>query len=120
MNLKILRHQLNKTQKDVAEELNMPRTMYARYEGEISQPDTKTLIKLADYFHTTVDHLLGHEVPFLLDKSILSSTQKEIVEILPQLNEDQSRMVVAYINGLLEGEADRLSFIERMKKNRPF
>ena len=116
MNLKKLRQQLGKTQLQIAEDLGLPRTMYARYETETSQPDTRTLVLMADYFHTTIDNLVGHSVPYLLDKSVLSETQKEIVDLLPELNEDCSRLVRAYINGLLEGQNDRNSILQRFRK----
>ena len=120
MKLKEYRQKANLTQPELAEKLNMSTRGYISWETGRTQPNIETLIKLADFFHTTVDSLIDHDVPYLLDKSSLSSTQREIVGLLPHLNEDQSRLVVAYINGLLEGEADRLSFVERMKKNRPF
>ena len=116
MQLKILRQQLGKTQLQIAEDIGIPRTIYARYETEASQPDIQILIKLADYFHTTVDHILGHNVPYLLDKSILSKPQKEIVDMLPELDEECSRLVCAYINGLLEGKNDRNSVVQRFRK----
>ena len=47
------------TQKQVAEMLGMSQTGYSKYEtGENGIP-TQILIKLADYYNTTTDYLLG-------------------------------------------------------------
>ena len=104
MEMKKLRQQLNKSQKEVAEELNIARTKYARYETGESNPDVDMLIKLADYFHTTVDHLIGHEVPYLINKSEFSSNQLSIIEEIKQLSNEDCGKLLSYIAGLKDGK----------------
>ena len=54
-----LRHDADKTQRELAEYLNVHQTTYSDYElGKLDIP-TEILIKLADYYHTSVDYLLG-------------------------------------------------------------
>ena len=43
----------------MALDLNMNQNTISRYETEERQADYKTLIAFADYFHVSVDYLLG-------------------------------------------------------------
>lgn len=57
--LKDLREDGDLLQKDIAEILGVAQTTYSNYEiGERSIP-IPALVKLADYYHTSVDYLLG-------------------------------------------------------------
>lgn len=47
------------TQKQVAEMLGMSQTGYSKYETVENDIPTQILIKLADYYNTTTDYLLG-------------------------------------------------------------
>ena len=47
------------TQKEVSEELNIPRSTIANYETGRTQPDLETLAKLADFYEVSIDWLLG-------------------------------------------------------------
>lgn len=47
------------TQKDVAQMLGMSQTGYSKYETGENDIPTTILIKLADFYHTSVDYLLG-------------------------------------------------------------
>ena len=56
-----LREDKDKTQKEIAEILNMQTTVYQRYErGEREMP-LWAAIKLADYYKVTLDYLVGRE-----------------------------------------------------------
>jgi len=54
-----LRIKENKTQEEIANKLNISRTAYAGYESGKSEPDLKTLVKIADLFDTSLDILTG-------------------------------------------------------------
>lgn len=54
-----LRKQKGLTQEELAQKLGLPRTTYAGYENESREPDFKTLVKLADYFNTSLDFIFG-------------------------------------------------------------
>lgn len=47
------------TQKQVAEMLGMSQTGYSKYETGENDIPTQILIKLADYYNTATDYLLG-------------------------------------------------------------
>lgn len=115
-NLKILRLQNDLTQEQLAKELNMPRTKYARYELNTSQPNIETLIKLANFYHTTVDAILGHEVPYLLDKSTLTQEQRELLEDIKNLSPENCKRVKDFITGILIAEEEKQKLIDLYKR----
>lgn len=57
--LKDLRESNELTQKYIAEILNISPRGYSHYETGNNDIPTDILIKLADYYHTSVDYLLG-------------------------------------------------------------
>jgi len=59
VNLLKLRKENNATQKDIATYLGCSDTVYSRYERGVREPSIEILIKLADYYHTTIDYLVG-------------------------------------------------------------
>ncbi len=116
INLKNLRLQTKKTQEETAKNLKMPRTKYARYELGTAEPNIETLTKLADYFHTTIDYILGHNVPYLLDKSILSQEQQELLNFVQNLSPQNCKRVKDFITGILIAEEEKEQIINRYKK----
>ena len=57
-NLKTLR--LSKNLSQLALRLDLSQQTIYKYENQITEPDIATLIKLADYFNTSVDYLIGN------------------------------------------------------------
>ncbi|MGN8966822.1 helix-turn-helix domain-containing protein [Intestinimonas timonensis] len=54
-----LRNDKDKTQRDIAEYLHMNLEVYRRYEKGLREIPVWALIKLADYYQTSTDYLLG-------------------------------------------------------------
>ena len=54
-----LREDLDETQKDIAELLNMQLTVYQRYERGERELPLWAAIKLADYYNVSLDYLVG-------------------------------------------------------------
>ncbi len=54
-----LREDRDLTQAQVAQMLGMSQTGYSKYETGENDIPTAILIKLADFYHTSVDYLLG-------------------------------------------------------------
>ena len=54
-----LREDHDLTQKQVAQMLGMSQTGYSKYETGENDIPTAVLIKLADFYHTSIDYLLG-------------------------------------------------------------
>ena len=58
-NIRNLREDHDKTQKELADYLNIMQTTYCKYElGKINIP-VEVFIKLADFYNVSVDYLLG-------------------------------------------------------------
>ena len=57
--LKELRQKQKISQLKLALDLNMNQNSISRYENMERQADYETLIKFAEYFHVSVDYLLG-------------------------------------------------------------
>ncbi len=54
-----LREDHDKTQQEIAELLGTSQTMYARYERGANEMPIRHLIKLAAYYHVSLDYLCG-------------------------------------------------------------
>ena len=54
-----LREDNDKTQQEIAENLNTSQTMYARYERGANELPIHHLIALANYYNVSTDYLLG-------------------------------------------------------------
>ena len=59
--LRELRRKKGISQLKLAMDLDMNQNSISRYENEERQADYKTLIAFADYFHVSLDYLLGRE-----------------------------------------------------------
>lgn len=57
--LRDLREDHDLTQRELAEILGMSQTGYSKYETGTNDIPTAVLIKLADFYETSVDYLLG-------------------------------------------------------------
>ena len=58
-NIRNLREDHDKTQKELADYLNIKQTTYSKYElGKINIP-VEVFIKLEDFYNVSVDYLLG-------------------------------------------------------------
>ena len=54
-----LREDNDKTQQEVAEYIIMKRGVYQRYESGEREIPVWALVKLADFYHTSTDYILG-------------------------------------------------------------
>lgn len=57
--LEDLRIDADKTQQEIADYLCCKREVYRRYEKGINELPVWALLKLADYYHTSTDYILG-------------------------------------------------------------
>ena len=58
--LKKLRTEKGISQKQLADVISVSQQSINKYENHNIEPDIETLIKIADYFDTSVDYLIGH------------------------------------------------------------
>ena len=57
--LKALRARKGKSQRALAEDLNLSKSAISMYESGTREPDHETTERIADYFNVDVDYLLG-------------------------------------------------------------
>jgi methanogenic corrinoid protein MtbC1/DNA-binding XRE family transcriptional regulator len=105
--LRELRKKNGLRQVDLASALNLAQTTIANYEQNSRFPDEKTLLKIADFFDTTLDYLLGRadidaRYPSLAagGRSTFRDTNHD--ETLPPLADE-------YMKILLDGDRKRAS-----------
>ena len=60
-NVRDMREDNDKTQKEIADLLNMQLTVYRRYERGERELPLWAAIKLADYYNVSLDYLVGRE-----------------------------------------------------------
>ncbi|QTJ41110.1 helix-turn-helix transcriptional regulator [Dolosigranulum pigrum] len=97
-----LRSTKNKTQKQVAEELNIGRAVLSHIENGRNEPDMQTVRLLANYYNVSTDYLLGHNAPDW-------ATSEDIIELEKVLEEN----AVMSFNGqqLTDAEKQRVKDI---------
>ncbi|WP_158234724.1 helix-turn-helix domain-containing protein [Lentibacillus sediminis] len=61
-NIKFFREQYNWTQQELADRLQMSRSVITKWENNHLIPDTEALIKLSEVFQITLDQLVGKAV----------------------------------------------------------
>lgn len=59
-NLRLLREKHGVSQQKLAEAIGLTQQSINKYENHKIEPDIATLMLIADFFHTTVDFLIGH------------------------------------------------------------
>ena len=58
--LKLLRKENSISQQKLADAIGMSQQSINQYENHDTEPDIMTLCKMADYFETSVDYIIGH------------------------------------------------------------
>ena len=100
MKLKELRKSKGLTQKEFAQIINVASTTYLGYEKELYEPNLETLKQIADYYGVSLDYLCEHTMKES-DFSYLNEKQKNIMEIIVQLNDKNADNVLYYVKGVL-------------------
>lgn len=83
--LREMLEQHNLTQKELAAQLAITPSALGNYIQGTREPDYRTLIKIADYFHVTTDFLLGHRV----EPNSLTYSEELLLRLFRTLNKDQ-------------------------------
>ena len=92
-----LRQACGLTQQAVADRLQIHRTTYTKYEVGGVTPDQQGLVRMAEIFGVSVDHLLGHQKDIANVEApdmCLSTDERELVEMFRQLSATQQQEVV--------------------------
>ncbi|MFA6626952.1 MAG: helix-turn-helix transcriptional regulator [Bacilli bacterium] len=102
-------HQL--TQQDLASYLKISRATYANYEQNRRDPDYYLLIKLANFYHISLDYLLDHnqEQMNVIEKELdfKSSIHRDLYNTLNQFEESDIKLVKQYVYLLCEKQQSK-------------
>jgi transcriptional regulator with XRE-family HTH domain len=113
-NLRFLRKQKGITQNDLADQLDVQRTMISAYEDGRSEPKLTTLQKLCELLEVGVEELLEHDIEKLGRKAI----QKRGITILTIATDENDKENITLVGqkasaGYLNGFADPV-YMERL------
>lgn len=85
--LRFLRKQKGLTMKQLGADLGMAESTISLYENGKRSPDVQTLIRFADFFNVSVDHLLGRaEAQPSKISDVLCDDELELIRIFRSLN----------------------------------
>lgn len=99
-NLKLLRVKMGISQQQLAGVLGISQQSINKYENHGVEPDIDMLIKMADYFNTSIDYLVGN-----------SSTERKNELVEPcDLNEDETKVIEKY-RGLTKLERESIHLV---------
>ena len=98
-NLKNFRKSKNITQEEMSKILNLGSTTYKNYENNITEPSIATLIKLADFYHVSLDELVGRPTT-LINKMLLTDIERNIIEKVLAMDVKQQQLTEFFINTL--------------------
>lgn len=95
--LKVLRKQEGISQKTLADAIGVSQQSINKYENHNIEPDIATLIRLADYFDTSIDYLVGHtEIRHKIEPVCfceLNSVEDNVLRGYRKLNHRQKQSV---------------------------
>lgn len=97
--LKNLRENKEISMKQAASELGIPYTTYINYEKNINEPSSDVLVKLAIFYNTTVDYLLGRGT--VNEKPTVSSARKALQEKFDSLSNKDLKEIDKFMDYLL-------------------
>lgn len=80
--IKELRKEKGMTQTQLAEKLNMTKSIVSAYETDVKSPSYNSLIKISEIFNVTTDYLLGTENRKSIDLEGLSDVQIDLIKNL--------------------------------------
>lgn len=105
-NLKQIRNSKNLLQTKVAMDLSITQETVSSYETGRVLPSSDMLIRLADYYNTSVDYLLGrtkYDMPIdRIKPNNISDKDFVILNKINNLSNDNKSKIEAYIDGLTD------------------
>ena len=101
-NLKRLREEAGVSQKLLAEAIGVSQQSINKYENHNIEPDIGTMIRIADYFNTSVDYLIGHtdirRKIESVDSYQLNKQESKVIDRFRTLSRKQRDCVVTVID----------------------
>ena len=106
VNLKKLRREYNISQQKLAEAIEVTQPSINKYENHSIEPDIETLKRMADYFDTSIDYIVGYtnvRKKTTAGESVpLSRRERELLAGYQSLYENEKDCIDLLIQTLLE------------------
>ncbi len=104
-NLKALRQEYGISQQRLADAINVSQPSINKYENHNIEPEIEILERMADYFNTSIDYIVGHtDIRRKIEHTEayhLNQAEKEMLTCFRALNDDEKRCVNVVIRTLL-------------------
>lgn len=109
-NLKKLREEAGVTQKQLADAVSVSQQSINKYENHNIEPDIATLVQIADFFHTSVDYLIGHSSIRRKVESVapydLTAKEASLIDQYRNLTDKQQESIHLIMENYLEMRKD--------------
>jgi transcriptional regulator with XRE-family HTH domain len=106
-NLKCLRIASGISQKALADVVGVSQQSINKYENQGVEPDIATLIRIAEYFNTSVDYLIGRSIAQdqfeITQAHALSGEERRMLETFRKLSDRQKSCISSLIFSFFEG-----------------
>lgn len=114
-----LRQEKHLSQAELGNEIFVSGGTISNYENGVHYPDVEKLVKLADYFHVSIDYLLGRSTsklsPDIFEQTVLDDTTVgDIVQSLQHLSPTRKRAVCTIVADM---EIASMVHIQRKKEH---
>lgn len=96
-NLKKLRNQFGISQQQLADVIAVSQQSVNKYENHSVEPDIDTLIRMADYFHVTVDYLIGRNETEKREMPGITSGEVDLLNKVRKLKPVQKECILKII-----------------------
>jgi len=113
--LEMIRKANNKSQNEIAEVLNTTQQQYWKYEKNKQELPIRHLIKLADYYKTSTDNILG--ITSIIQE-IQNREEQEIIKLYRDLTEREKGRILERMQILILSEDNIYAGLEITHKER--
>lgn len=102
-NLKLLRKKAGVSQQTLAEAIGVSQQSVNQYENHNIEPDITALSRIADYFHVSIDFIVGREAGKALDTLMyVKNDEAALIDRFRALTPAEQRCVQTVIDTLLD------------------
>ncbi|HPD89009.1 MAG TPA: XRE family transcriptional regulator [Oscillospiraceae bacterium] len=103
--IKELRKEKMLSMREVARQLNIPYTTYVNYEKGYREPNSETLIAIADFYHTSLDYLLGKDPSPQIARNIIPVPDMVLIPLLGTIACGEPILAEENIDGYVKSPA---------------
>jgi transcriptional regulator with XRE-family HTH domain len=100
-----LRKQHNLSQSQLAEKINVSRTIIGNYERNTNMPSIEVIVKMAKTFNVTVDYMIGEGEFSTYDKEIIKR-----IEDIDQLDEETKKHLLFLVDNVIQNYKTKKAF----------